>query len=86
MADGGPSPGQIHNIPSFSKHGNDLIFTLCNRVDGIFSHVPSVEYSHPEIHPSQRCQTVIPIIVRKHWNITHKMSIVVLHDLDAMPF
>lgn len=44
---GGSSPGQIHIIPSCSKHGIALIFTLSSLVDGIFSHFPSVEYSHP---------------------------------------
>lgn len=45
---GGALPGQIQIIPSCSKHGNDRIRTLSMRVDGIFSHLPSVEYSHPE--------------------------------------
>jgi len=53
VAVGGSFPGQIQIIPSCSKHGNDFIFKLSNRVDGIFSHFPSVEYSHPDIHQSQ---------------------------------
>lgn len=50
MAVGGSLPGQIHIMPSCSKHGNAFIFTLTNLVEGIFSHVPSVEYSQPEVH------------------------------------
>lgn len=49
VAAGGSLPGQTHIIPSCSEHGNDFIFTSSNRVDGIFSHFPSVEYSHPDI-------------------------------------
>uniref|UniRef100_A0A0D9XMN3 Uncharacterized protein n=1 Tax=Leersia perrieri TaxID=77586 RepID=A0A0D9XMN3_9ORYZ len=45
---GGSSPGQIQTIPSCSKHGNDRMRTLSIFVAGIFSHFPSVEYSHPE--------------------------------------
>lgn len=53
VAVGGSSPGQIHIIPSCSKHGNDFILTLRNCVDGIFSHFPSVEYSHPDVYQQQ---------------------------------
>jgi hypothetical protein len=46
---GGSSPGQIQTTPSCSKHGNDWMRTLSIFVDGIFSHFPLVEYSHPEV-------------------------------------
>lgn len=49
VAVGGSFPGHIHIIPSCSKHGRDLILTFRNFVDGIFSHFPSVEYSHPKV-------------------------------------
>jgi hypothetical protein len=42
------SPGQIQTIPSCSKHGSARMRTLSIFVDGIFSHFPSVEYSHPK--------------------------------------
>jgi hypothetical protein len=48
VAVGGSLPGQIQIIPSFSKHGIDFIFTFSIRVDGIFSHFPSVLYSQPD--------------------------------------
>uniref|UniRef100_A0A0E0IWN7 Uncharacterized protein n=1 Tax=Oryza nivara TaxID=4536 RepID=A0A0E0IWN7_ORYNI len=50
---GVPSPGQIQTMPSCSKHGNDRMRTLSNFVAGIFSHFPSVEYSHPEGSPEK---------------------------------
>jgi len=48
VASGASSPGQIQIMPSCSKQGKDRIRTSTSRVDGIFLHFPSVEYSHPD--------------------------------------
>jgi hypothetical protein len=54
---GGSSPGQIQTIPSCSKQGNDWMRTLSIFVDGIFSHFPFVEYSHPEV--MKKCNVLL---------------------------
>lgn len=69
-ASGTPSPGHIHIISSCSIQGNACILTFTSFVDGIFSQVPSVEYSQPfweriKVSTFHKCYFVRGVAIQK---------------------